>query len=458
MNTRKTKVVAKLADNKSEVPFIKSLLEVGMDVTWLNTAHQDEPQTLEVVKRIREVSEHLPILLDTKGPEVRTKNVTEPIPVKKGDIIYITGNLELTGEKLVHVTYPNFHAEMPKGEVILYDDASMSMIVEEVMADRIACRIENDATIKNKKSLNIPNVHIDLPALTAKDIGFVHFCAKNNIDFIIHSFVRNVADLNEIKDILKAYPNYHGKILAKIENREGFNNVAEILDNCEGIMVARGDLGAEVPMCELPYLQKKMVETAVEKGKYVIVATEVLNSMIKSPRPTRAEVNDIANAVIDRTDAMSMSGETAYGDYPVEATKMMGDTMAFTESKLHEFRAVQVKYKDEPHVHAVFDAVEAAFKDGAVAIVDLTNDYDFTKSLSACRPSLVICAPQSNVEYVRDLMLAYGVRPVFVENGADVRAAAKKHINSSLSLDAKVIIVEKKGSEFTTSIVAYQAL
>ncbi len=452
MNKRKTKVVAKLADNKSEVPFLKGLLEVGMDVTWLNTAHQDEPATLEVVKRIREVSEHLPILLDTKGPEVRTKNVAEPIVVQKGDIIYITGDANVTGDKHVLVSYPNFHKEMPKGEVILYDDASMSMIVEEVLADKIACRIENGATIKNKKSLNIPNVHIDLPALTDKDVGFVHFCAKNNIDFIIHSFVRNVKDLNEIKDILKAYPDYSGKILAKIENREGFENVEEILDNCEGLMVARGDLGAEVPMCELPYLQKKMIDAAVKKGKYVIVATEVLNSMIKSPRPTRAEVNDIANAVVNRTDMMSMSGETAYGDYPEAATKMMGDTMLFTESKLKEFtNLAPVTYKASPKAQAAFDAIEKlAASENIDVAVDLTNDYAFTREISALRPSVTVCTTQTNMEYVRDLMLAFAIRPVFA--GTDAKAAAKKELGS---IGGKVIVID---ADYSVSVKDASAL
>lgn len=451
MNTRKTKIVAKLADNKSEVPLLKALLENGMDVTWLNTAHQDEPETIKLVERIREVSTHLPMLLDTKGPEIRTKNVTTPFAVNKGDIIYLTGDESVTGENHVLVTYPNFHNEVPKGEVILYDDASMGMIVEEVLPGKLKCRIENGATIKGKKSLNIPNVHINLPPLIEKDIRFLHFCAKNKIDFIIHSFVRTVSDLQAIKDVLKVYPDYPVKIIAKIENREGFDNVAEILDNCEGVMIARGDLGAEVPMSELPYLQKRMLDIAVSKGKYVIVATEVLNNMIKNPRPTRAEVNDIAFAVSNRTDMMSMSGETAYGDYPEAATKMMSDTMLFTESKLKEFTAAPVAYKASPKAQAAFDSMEKlAASENIEVAVNLTNDYAFTREIAALRPSVTVCTTQTNMEYVRDLMLAFAIRPVFA--GEDAKAAAKKELGSILG---KVIVID---TDYSVSVKDVSAL
>jgi pyruvate kinase len=217
MNFRKTKIVAKIADNKSEIDFLKTLKNAGADVWWINTAHQEEAESLEVIKRMREVSTDMPILLDTKGPEVRTKNVENPINVKTGDFITFTGDLSVTGENIVNVTYPNFANEVPVGEVVLYDDASVGLEVVEKTDKGIKCIVKNDGVIKNKKSLNIPNVHIELPALTEKDQRFVHFCAKNGVDYVIHSFVRNKADIFEIKDILKNYQEYKGKIIAKIE-------------------------------------------------------------------------------------------------------------------------------------------------------------------------------------------------------------------------------------------------
>jgi pyruvate kinase len=367
---------------------------------------------LEVIKRMREVSTDMPILLDTKGPEVRTKNVENPINVKTGDFITFTGDLSVTGENIVNVTYPNFANEVPVGEVVLYDDASVGLEVVEKTDKGIKCIVKNDGVIKNKKSLNIPNVHIELPALTEKDQRFVHFCAKNGVDYVIHSFVRNKADIFEIKDILKNYPEYKGKIIAKIENREGFENLEEILDNCEGLMVARGDLGAEVPLEEMFYMQKKMVEMSLKKGKICIVATQVLDSMIKNPRPTRAEVTDAGNAVLDGTCAISMSGETAYGDYPVEATEMMARIMKYTEEKIGEL----VHFKELPTVDSVEykkakEIVEKANSENSKMIVVLGGNTEITRAISAFRPKSVV-VPVTDEWSVRELGLAYGVRGV----------------------------------------------
>lgn len=413
---RKSKIVGKIADNKSDPDFLKMVFETGVDLAWLNTAHQDEPGTLEVIERIRAIRPDMPILIDTKGPEVRTKDLEAPITVNSGDYIIFTGDLSQKGENIVPVSYENFHKEIPVGEEILYDDASVGLIVEEILENGIKCLVKNSGVIKNKKSLNVPTVHISLPALSKKDIGFVHFCAKNKVDFITHSFVRNVDDLNEIKAILKEYPDYNGKIIAKIENREGFNNLESILDNCEGMMVARGDLGAEVPLEELPYMQKKMVEAANRKGKYSIVATQVLDSMIKNPRPTRAEVTDCANAILDGSGAISMSGETAYGDYPKEAVSTMSRIMSYTEKMKSEMHATFT----EPTVGtAVFakakEIVALANEKKVKAIVVAGLPIEYVQAMSAYRPNMIIIPTFEKDEDVRDVMLAYAVRPALTK-------------------------------------------
>ncbi len=446
INSRKAKIVAKIADNKSEVPFLKTLFEAGADVAWLNTAHQDEPSTLEVVNKIRSVSTLIPIMIDTKGPEIRTKDIAAPIPVSAGSKLILTGDLSYVGENVVHVTYENFHNEVPVGESILYDDASIEFIVTKKLGNGIECEIKSAGLIKNKKSLNIPNVHIKLPALSEKDRGFIHFCAKNNIDFIAHSFVRTREDIFEINDILKNYPDYKGKIISKIENREGFNNVKEILEHSAGLMVARGDLGAEVLLEEVPYMQKKMVEAALHQGKYCMVATQALESMIKNPRPTRAEITDVANAILDGSGAMTMSGETAYGDFPAEATRTMARIMKYTESKkgelIHFTALPEVKstvYSDAKEILA------AAQLHGSSVIIVVAKTLDIIRALAAFRPSSLIVPLLASEADVREAGLAYAVRPILSPN-ADVAAARTELKNSQIQ--GTILVVTEKNGKF----------
>ncbi len=430
MKERKSKILAKIADNRSEPEFLKSLFDAGADVAWINTAHQGEEETINVIQKIRSISMTMPIMIDTKGPEVRTKDIEKPFEVKKGDHIIFTGDVSYTGQNVVHVTYPNFHKEIPVGEVILYDDALIETIVVEKMPKGIKCVVNNPGLIKNKKSLNIPNVHIDLPALSEKDKGFIHFCAKNNVDFIIHSFVRNKQDIFDIKKITDKYPNYDAKIIAKIENREGFDNVKDILKHCDGLMVARGDLGAEVPLEELPYMQKKMVEASLEAGKYCIVATQVLESMIKNPRPTRAEVSDIGNAVLDGSGAMSMSGETAYGEYPIEATTIMGRVMKYTENVRDELVHFSAEPKNPSKLFKLAkDTIAKAEKAKAAAIFAVDCDISFLRALSAYRPSVMVIAGCTSDADVRELGLAYGIKGLLIAeaDAANLASQVKNH-------------------------------
>ncbi len=455
MFTRKTKILAKIADNRSEIDFLKEIFNSGADVAWMNTAHQDEAATLEVVKRIRQITNLVPIAIDTKGPEVRTKDVGAPIEVAKGDHIIFTGDQSFTGDKVIHVTYPNFHKEIPVGEVILYDDALIETVVVEKLPKGIKCVVNNSGLIKNKKSLNVPNVHIKLPALSEKDKGFIHFCAQNNIDFITHSFVRSKEDIFEIKKITDKYPDYNPKIIAKIENREGFNNIRDILKYCDGLMVARGDLGAEVGLENVPFMQKKMVEACLEMGKYCIVATQALESMIKNPRPTRAEVSDIANAVLEGTGAMSMSGETAYGDHPFEAVKMMGKVMKTVEEvrkDLVHFNAKPVKPSKTFKLAAA--AIKKAEKAKVSAIVALHCDVEFLRGLSAYRPDMPVFAGCHREEDVRELRLAYGIWPVpITEKSARNAISYTKH---SLKPNEKVMEIEPNKKGYKISIKPFK--
>ncbi len=442
---KKTKILAKIADNRCEPAFLTSLFEAGADVAWLNTAHQDEPSTLEVIRRIRAITSEIPIMIDTKGPEVRTKDIATPIEVKAGDSLIFTGDLSYVGPNVVHVTYENFHNEIPVGTSVLYDDASIETVAEEKVPKGIRCVVKSAGLIKNKKSLNIPNVHIKLPALSDKDKGFIHFCAKNDVDFIIHSFVRTKEDIFEIKDILKQYPNYKGKIIAKIENREGFDHTEEILENCEGLMVARGDLGAEVPFEELPYMQKKMVEASLRHGKYCIVATQVLESMIKNPRPTRAEVTDIANAILDGTDAISMSGETAYGDYPFDATKLMARVMGYTELKRNELtHFTQAPIAASKTLDDAKSILKKVGDVSAKAIFVSVKDIALVRALASLRPSVFVVAGCLSAADQRELRLAYSVYGVKVDSLS--LSPLAKESQGILKASDSVVVVEETTS------------
>ncbi len=451
INSRKAKIVAKIADNKSDTAFLTPLFKAGVDVAWLNTAHQGEAEALEVINRIRSIAPHVAIMIDTKGPEIRTKNIDKPIEVKAGDRVVFTGDTTFIGDNVIQVSYSNFHNEVPVGKSVLYDDASIETVVIEKLERGLLCEVKSSGLIKNKKSLNIPDVHIALPSLTDKDKAFIRFCAKNDIDYIIHSFVRNKEDILDIRAILKEFPSYNGKIISKIENREGFDNLREILDHCDGLMVARGDLGAEVMLEELPFMQKKMVEMALQMGKYSIVATQALDSMIKNPRPTRAEVTDVANAILDGSSAVSMSGETAYGDYPIEATTMMGRIMKYTESKLGELDHYSAFPRSSSRAALIaYDILTEARAAQAKVIVLLTKDMEVVRMLSGYRPEQLIIPVCTSASDARELMLAYGVRPV-VASTLDA-SAVLEGLKSSDIAKQKVIVVEQAGSEFEVKV------
>lgn len=447
---RKSKIIAKIADNNAAPEYLTKLIDAGIDVTWLNTAHQGEEEAMEVVKTIRGVSDNkMCILLDTKGPETRTKGIEIPFEIKKGAHVLFTGDLSQVTEGVIGVDYSNFHKEIPVGELISYDDNSISFIVEEVTEHALKCSVQNDGLIKSKKSLNVPNVHINLPSLTPKDVGFIHFCAKNNIDFIIHSFVRNIQDLNDIKDILVAYPEYKGQIIAKIENREGFDNRDEILDNCDGLMVARGDLMAEVPLEELPYMQKKMVESTLKKGKYCIVATQVLKNMVKNPSPTRAEVCDVGNAVLDGTHGISMSDETAFGDYPVEATQVMHRIMKYTEDKRDEFVHFTAQPVSTSTEFAWAKEVVAKAKAEGVTSIITNVSLAANKALAAYHPTAVVYAGTSDIMDYRNMALGYALKAVLT------KGESVAEIKNMIELPAagKVMLCEEVEGKLTHTVL-----
>ncbi len=325
MQTKKTKIICTLSDFNCEVEFLKRLYESGMNVARINSAHATFEGAQKIVDNVRAVSNKIAILIDTKGPEVRLTQMepAEGIHVKEGDWIEIYDGVDqICKGNVLYTNCKDFVNDVPMGAHVLIDDGAVDLFVTGKEMGGLLCEVQNAGIIKGKKSVNVPNVHISLPPLTEKDKKFIEWAVKNDIDFIAHSFVRCKEDLIEVQSYLDQF-NSHIKIIAKIENQQGVDKIDEILDHCYGVMVARGDLGVEIETEKIPLIQKHIIERCRACRKPVIIATQMLHSMIENPRPTRAEVTDVSNAIFEKTDAVMLSGETATGKYPVEAVKYM---------------------------------------------------------------------------------------------------------------------------------------
>ncbi|MDC7126198.1 MAG: pyruvate kinase [Spirochaetales bacterium] len=417
---KQTKIVATISDRNCGIEFITEMINAGVDVFRLNTAHQTPEITLEVINNIRAVSNSVGILIDTKGPEVRTQKIDKDLELKTGDrvsIVYAeTGLNKDTDEVIIPVSYKDIAIDVSIGDVILIDDGEISFKVVEKTTDKLYAITENDGIVKNKKSVNIPGVHLSLPALTEKDKQYICFAAENDVDFIAHSFVRNADDIKEINEILDDFE-HNVKIIAKIENREGVQNSKKILDACHGLMIARGDLGIEIPAEEVPAIQKKLIKRCIKRAKPVITATQMLQSMIENPRPTRAEVSDVANAVLDGSAALMLSGESAYGKYPVEAVQTMVKIAKAAEETSNGIMSHNMVGKSGGKVRKflVKSAIEASEALPVKAIVVHTYSGLTARLVSSYRgktPIYVKCHEQS---IVRELSLSYGLYPELLD-------------------------------------------
>jgi pyruvate kinase len=412
---KKTKIIATISNHACDIPLLRRLHNAGMDVVRLNTAHQTPDEALEVIENVRAVSDRIAIMVDTKGPEIRTK-AGKDLPVKYDDIIYMKGGAEcpLPG-KCVFVSYDGFVADLASGDQILIDDGDIELTVLDKDDKALKCRVSNDGVIKGRKSINLPSVKIkDLPSLSEKDREFVEFSADQDIDFIAHSFVRRKEDLIAIQEILDR-KNSDVKLIAKIENQEGVDNIDEILDHAFGVMVARGDLAIEIPAEKIPIIQKNIVQKCIRQRKPVIIATQMLQSMINSPRPTRAEVSDVANACLDSTDAIMLSGETANGRYPEEAVKMMARIAEEVESSTSTF--INTPYEDRDSItgYLAKAAVKASLRLKTRGIIADSISGRTIRRLVAYRGESPISAQCYSRRVVRELALSFGAFAHFME-------------------------------------------
>ena len=410
MEQKKTKIICTISDINCDIEFIRSLYQNGMNVARINSAHATIEGAQRVVNNVRAVSDKIGILIDTKGPEVRLTSMESSVGfiAKTGERIEIhNGPDQQCSSKVLYTTCPSFVEDVPLGATILIDDGSIELSVVDKDSQKLVCYIVNDGVIKGKKSVNVPGVHISLPALTDKDKNFVEWAIKADIDFIAHSFVRNKEDLFEIQEILDAHES-HIKIISKIENSQGIDNIDEILTYCYGVMIARGDLGVEIAAEKIPLIQKNLIQKCRSRKKPVIVATQMLHSMIENPRPTRAEVSDVANAILQSTDAIMLSGETASGKYPVEAVKIMSRIAMETEESLPvppDFDLVNVT-KPIAGVLAR-NLVASTLKLPVKAIIFDTWSGRTGRYLAEFRPKVPIYAMCYNSFTMRELALTY---------------------------------------------------
>lgn len=409
---KKTKIICTISDNNCDVDFIRSLYDNGMDVVRLNSAHASLEGVEKVVENVRKVSDRIAILIDTKGPEIRltAMDSTVGFVLKQGErIIFGNSTEENCSHSALYTNCSSFVNDVPVGAHILIDDGSADLLVIEKYCDRLVCKAQNTAVIKGKKSINVPGVHINLPSLTDKDRSFINWAIDADIEFVAHSFVRNKEDLKEIREIIERRKS-HLKIISKIENQQGIDNLETILDDCYGVMIARGDLGVEIPAERIPHIQKMIVRKCRARKKPVIVATQMLHSMIENPRPTRAEVTDVANAIAQSTDAIMLSGETALGKYPVEAVRTMCRIAEESEKFIDVSLDVNLEMVTKPIAAVLARSLVGATQEIPVkAIIFDTWTGRTGRYLAEFRPKVPIYAMCYNGFTMRELALTYDI-------------------------------------------------
>lgn len=452
---RKTKIVCTIGPASESVEKLTQLIEAGMNVARLNFSHGDHEEHGQRIKNIREASSKtgktVAILLDTKGPEIRTNNmVGGAIELLAGNHVTVSMvEVEGTVDKF-SVTYPGLIEDVHVGSRILLDDGLIGLEVTAVDKNQqeIHTKILNSGTLKNKKGVNVPGVSVNLPGITEKDANDIRFGIEQGIDFIAASFVRRASDVLEIRQLLEENQATHIQIIPKIENQEGVDNIDEILEISDGLMVARGDLGVEIPAEEVPLVQKMLIKKCNKEGKPVITATQMLDSMQRNPRPTRAEASDVANAIFDGTDAIMLSGETAAGSYPVEAVQTMHNIASRAEQALDHREILSARSKDTEH--NITDAIGQSVAHTALnlevnAIITPTESGHTARMISKYRPKAPIIAVTANETTKRRLALAWGVYPQMgkVSKTTDemLDVAVEESVNSGLVKHGDLVVI-----------------
>lgn len=423
---RRTKIICTLGPAVDNEEVLGRLMQKGMDVARINFSHgthEEHKKRADTFKKVRESLDlPIPLLLDTKGPEIRCgRFINGEVQLKQGgSFILVNEDIEGDSSKCT-ISYKELYKDVARGSRILINDGLVELEVADIKGRDIYCTVLNGGTIGNNKGINVPNAEIHLPSLTVKDVEDIVFGVENEFDFIAASFVRKASDVIEIKKVLEKNGGLGIKVIAKIENGEGINNLDEIIKVADGIMVARGDLGVEIPVEEVPIVQKEIIKKCYTNGKPVITATQMLDSMIRNPRPTRAEASDVANAIYDGTSVIMLSGETAVGKYPVETLEMMGKIAEKAENSIHYWK----RFSSAPFdlqvsvTNAISHATCTTAMDlNAAAIITVTQSGQTARMISRFRPSCPIISTTTDRRVHRQLMLSWGVKPYLVREAS----------------------------------------
>ncbi|MEG7530698.1 MAG: pyruvate kinase [Hungatella sp.] len=441
---KRTKIICTMGPNTDNRELMENLVKNGMDIARFNFSHGDyeeQRNRLNLLKSVREAA-GIPIaaLLDTKGPEIRTGLLKDEkkVILETGQTYTLTTRDLIGDDKIGHINYNGLNEDVSTGNRILIDDGLIELEVQKVEDTDIICTVINGGELGMRKGVNVPNVKIKLPALTDKDKADIQFGIAEGFDFIAASFVRTADAVHEIKGILKK-AGANISVIAKIENAEGIENIDAIIEASDGIMVARGDMGVEIPAQQVPYIQKTIIRKCNEACKPVITATQMLDSMIRNPRPTRAEVTDVANAVYDGTDVVMLSGETAMGRYPLETLRMMVQIVEESESHLdyNSYRARHVSADNLRNIsNAVcYSSVSTAHDLGAKAIVAPSISGFTTRMLSKWRPNAMIIGLSPSISSVRQMQIYWGVTPLH----------AKRAESTDLLIECSLELLKEKG-------------
>ncbi len=425
---RKTKIVCTLGPATDKGTVLEDLIVAGMDVARFNFSHSTYDEHGSRMRKLQELREKhgrsVASLLDTKGPEIRVKNFRDgSVFLKKGQEFSLFCTEREGDENGVSITYGDLYKDVKEGTFILLDDGLIGMSVEQVDHNKIVCRVQNDGKISNYKGINVPGIYLSLPYMSEKDRSDILFGIQNDFDFVAASFVRNAEDIMEIRHFLDKNGGENINIIAKIENQQGVNNVDDIIRLSDGIMIARGDMGVEIPTEEVPVIQKMIIKKVYQAGKQVITATQMLDSMMQHPRPTRAEVTDVANAIYDGTSAIMLSGETAAGLYPIESLSTMVKIAERTEADIdYRKRFFNRERRANPNItDAISHATCTTAHDlNAKAIITVTKSGTSARMISRYRPECDIVGCSTDSKVCRQINMSWGVTPALIPEMTDV--------------------------------------
>ncbi len=439
---RKTKIVCTIGPATESKEMLRNMINAGMNVARINFSHGGYEENKEKIENIKEVREELKmpvaLMLDTKGPEIRTgvlETGNEKVAINEGDIFTFVNDDIIGNETKTSISYKNLYEDVKVGSKILVDDGALEFEILEIKGKDIVCKALNTAKLGSRKTVNVPGLKLNLPALSEKDITDITNGIKAEFDYIAASFVRRASDVQEIRDLLNNNGGEKIKIISKIESQEGIDNFEEILELSDGIMVARGDMGVEIPMEQVPIVQKQFIKRCTEEGKPVITATQMLESMVSNPRATRAEVSDVANAIFDVTGAIMLSGESAMGKYPVECVNTMTKISNAVEPNISYWKRVTRREEDRSNVNYEFNLCHSISNTArdmkGAAIFAYTQTGDTPRMVASFLPECPIYAVTTNKKTYEQLALAWNVIPLLITSTQNPNDVIEEGINQA---------------------------